>query len=101
MKRLMVIVTVVIAGLVLSPVWASANNNLVAGGAGDATTNATWEIRNSSGGLVSTGSLATARTGHCGARFSTGNIILVGGIINPTTWEIRNTSGALVSSGSL
>lgn len=63
MKRFIVFVTLVTAWLALTPVWASANNNLVAGGNGES--NVSWEIRNNAGGLVSSGNLFAARLNHC------------------------------------
>ena len=75
-----------------------ANNNLVAGGG---TSPATWEIRNSSGGFVSSGNLNASRSNHCGVKLTTGNVLLAGGSVSPSTWEIRGSSGAFVSSGSV
>src|SRR5439155_871250 len=64
------------------------NNNLIAGG-GSLQSPSTYEIRNSSGGFVSSGNLATARSNHCAERLSNG------------TWEMRDANGAFVANGTL
>jgi hypothetical protein len=61
----------------------------------------TWEIRNPSGGFVSTGSLFDTRDGAQAQVVSTTDVFITGGNGAPGTWEIRNPSGGLVSQGSL
>ena len=61
----------------------------------------TWEIRNASGGFVSTGSLFDQRDGAGAAVLSNGNIFITGGNLSLGSWEIRSPSGTLVSQGSL
>ncbi|OQW37594.1 MAG: hypothetical protein A4E19_13015 [Nitrospira sp. SG-bin1] len=60
-----------------------------------------WEIRNSSGGAVSTGTLTINRYDHKADVQTTGNLFITGGAGSPTTWEIRSNTGALLSTGTL
>jgi hypothetical protein len=60
-----------------------------------------WEIRDSNGNFVSTGSLLDERDGAGGVLLSNGNVFISGGSVAPGAWEIRSPSGALVSQGAL
>ena len=70
--------------------------------AGGSWSPGTWEIRNSTGGLVSNGNLWASRDGHnAELQSDTGNVLITGGTVSQGTWELRSGTGALVSSGNL
>lgn len=71
------------------------------GGCNNTGSPGTWEIRNATGGFVSTGSLQDTRDTAGTALLSNGNIFISGGNSSPGSWEIRNSAGAFVASGSL
>lgn len=110
------IVLLVFFGASLAPESSWGRNNFIIGG--NTTVDASgkgvskWEIRNSSGALISTGDTDTERIEHCAVRLSNGNVFVAGGhdVQNPgesgqhtpnsTTWEIRSPIGGLVAKGS-
>lgn len=62
----------------------------------------TWEIRSSTGALVSNGNLWVGRDGHqAELQTNTGNVLITGGTVSPGTWELRSATGALIGSGNL
>jgi len=75
-------------------VWIS-GGSLGSGGACD------YEIRSSSGGLVTSGTLLSCFPGGQIQVLSNGNVMLLGGDSAPGTYEIRTQTGAFVSTSSL
>lgn len=74
-------------------------NIFIAGGAWGP---GSWEIRSSTGALVSTGTLWASRNGHnAELQSDTGNVLITGGSVSQGTWELRSGTGALVSSGNM
>lgn len=99
MRKFMVVLALVFTTSPLSSAWS--NNNLIIGENAGFFSNGGWEIRTSSGGAVSNGTLWAARSGHCAVKLTNGNVFVAGGAISSGTWEIRTASGAFVSSGNL
>lgn len=88
MRKVIALLALVFGMLPLSSAWSK--NNLIIGEDNGFVSNTAWEIRNSSGGAVSSGTLFAARFYACSVKLTNGNIFIGGGAASPNTWEIRS-----------